>query len=222
MIAGSALIASGLARRSVGRLCAITAGGALVWRGMTGWCSLYHALGISSVPKSPQAALSAKEGIRLEQSIEINRQPMDVYRFWRNLSNLPMMFRHLESVQEGNQGHSHWKMKGPTGQAIEWDAELIADVPGQVISWKSLEGADVANAGSVRFERTPAGTNVHVLMRYSNFAGEIGQLAARVMGESAEQILEEDLRNMKDLMRGDPSFSEMNLEFASEPAAEAV
>ena len=40
---------------------------------------------------------------------------------------------------------SHWKAKAPLGAAVEWDAEITADVPNELIAWRSVEGAGVPN-----------------------------------------------------------------------------
>src|SRR6185437_13871799 len=103
------------------------------------------------------------------QSVTINRSPDEIYSFWRQLENLPRFMNHIKSVTQLGDNISHWVVKTSAGQELEWDARLIEDKPGQMLSWQSLEGADVDNAGSVWF--TPAtggrGTVVKVAMKYS-------------------------------------------------------
>jgi uncharacterized membrane protein len=71
-----------------------------------------------------------------------------------------------------------------------------------MISWQSLDGADVDNAGSVWF--TPAaggrGTVVKVAMKYSPPGGKLGSLLAKLMGDNAEKQMAEDLFRMKSLL----------------------
>src|SRR5437867_4252776 len=91
-----------------------------------------------------------KEGIQVEKSITVNRPPSEVYRYWRQLENLPRWMHHLKSVTStGNK--SHWVARGPVGMSVEWDAEIVNDVPDQKIAWQSLPDADVRNAGAVMF-----------------------------------------------------------------------
>ena len=71
---------------------------------------------------------------------------------------------HLDSVQVINDRLSHWVVKALPGiPQVEWDAEIINDVRNQRIGWRSLEGAGVDNAGSVRFQPTGGGqrTSLH-------------------------------------------------------------
>lgn len=48
VIGGSALAAYGLKNRSIGGLVAAALGGALIWRGATGYCPLFGVLGVST------------------------------------------------------------------------------------------------------------------------------------------------------------------------------
>ena len=73
-------------------------------------------------------------------------------RFWHNFENLPRFMRHLESVTVIGERRSHWKAKAPAGKTVEWDAETTEDRPNELIAWRSTAGADVDNAGTVRFE----------------------------------------------------------------------
>ncbi len=85
---------------------------------------------------------------------------------------------------------------------MEWDAETTEDRPNERIAWRSVEGADVSNAGAVRFVRAPGGrgTEIHVEMRYDPPAGTLGRLVAKLFGEEPSQRVEGDLRRFKQVM----------------------
>src|SRR6185503_10584922 len=120
-----------------------------------------------------QLSTNGSQGIHAKASCIVNRPPQEVYSFWRNFENLSRFMKHLESVHEHGEGRSHWVAKGPAGSTVEWDATIIADVPGEVITWRSLEGSDVDHAGAVRFEEAPGGrgTIVKVNFQYNPPAG---------------------------------------------------
>lgn len=145
---------------------------------------------------------NGQQGIHAKASRLVNRQPEEVYNFWRDLQNLPRFMKHLESVEEFADGRSHWVAKGPAGMNVEWDATIIADAPGRVITWRSLENADVDNAGAVRFEAAPGGrgTIVKVNIQYNPPAGVIGKTVAQLFGEEPEQQLDDDLRRFKQVL----------------------
>ena len=85
---------------------------------------------------------------------------------------------------------------------VEWDAEIINDIPSKVIGWRSLEGSDVDNGGSVRFEsdRNGTGTRVLVSMQYNPPAGQLGEWIASLFGDNPRKTIAEDLQRFKELM----------------------
>ncbi|HEX8138938.1 MAG TPA: SRPBCC family protein [Pyrinomonadaceae bacterium] len=207
-IGGGALAVYGVTRLlsggSVSGAVLALIGGALVYRGATGHCNMYEALGINTAEgasDNPVVSVPAGSGIRVEKSITINRSPQELYSFWRRFENLPRFMNHLESVTTTGGGRSHWVAKAPAGTTVEWDAEVYNEKEGELIAWRSLDGADVDNAGSVRFEPTGAGTTlVRVTLRYDPPGGALGAAVARLFGENPEQQIEEDLGRFKQVM----------------------
>jgi uncharacterized membrane protein len=205
-VGGGALALYGITRGSLGGIALALIGAALVQRGFTGHCNLYEAMGYStagdaSLRNSENVSVPAGRGIKLEKSVTINRSPEELYRFWRNFENLPRFMNHLESVRETGPGRSHWTAKAPAGSTVEWDAEIYNEKEGEMIAWRTLEGSQVASAGSVHFE--PAGegaTNVRVNLKYDPPGGKLGALVARLFGENPEQQITEDLGRFKQLM----------------------
>ncbi|MBO0859057.1 MAG: SRPBCC family protein [Chloracidobacterium sp.] len=214
---GGALSIYGMKRGGVrGLLMAIT-GGALIYRGATGHSNLYKALSVSTARrKGIRASVKHGAGIKVEKSVSINKPVEELFRFWSDFENLPRFLNHLESVRPiGGQSSqstrarrvSHWVARLPAGMKVEWDAEIINEEPNELIAWRSLEGAQVPNAGSVRFERNPngRGAEVKVAIEYAPPAGKIGSLLAKLFGEDPERRVAEDLRRFKQFMETGPT-----------------
>lgn len=203
-LAGGALAIYGLTRRNWGGAVLALVGGTLIARGSTGHCYMYDAIGVntSEEPNNPLVSVPAGKGTKVEKSITINRSPEELYRFWRNFENLPRFMNHLESVKTIEGNRSHWVAKAPAGSTVEWDAEIYNEKENELIAWRSLEGADVDNAGSVRFEPATGGrgTVVRVTLKYDPPAGPLGALVAKLFGEEPSQQIEEDLRRFKQVM----------------------
>ena len=140
--------------------------------------------------------------MNVRKSITIERPAEELYRFWRNLSNLPRVMPHLQSVQVLGENFSHWIAYAPWGSRVEWDSELIDDVPAQRLAWRTVDGSDIFNAGSVRF--TPnadgASTEVTVEILYVPPAGAVGAAVARLFGKDAGQDMFADLGAFKRIM----------------------
>jgi uncharacterized membrane protein len=205
VLGGSALGLFGLSRRSLGGLALAAVGGSLVYRGVTGHCACYQALGISTAEEhGPATSVPAGAGVKVEESITISKPASELFRFWRNLENLGRFMSHLDSVRvEGNR--SHWVACGPLGTHAEWDAEIITERPNELIGWRSLPGSEVDTAGSVHFRELPGGrgTEVRVTLKYDPPAGKVGAAAARLFGQSPQAQIREDLRRLKQFMEGE-------------------
>jgi uncharacterized membrane protein len=151
---------------------------------------------------SPVASVGRGEGIKVEESVTINRPVLEVYRFWRNFENLPRFMDHLEAVTVIDDVRSHWVAKGPAGTRVEWDAIIHNEVDDELIAWRSLPGSEVNNAGSVHFTPTPdgTGTDVRVVLSYEPPAGKVGAAVAKLLGEEPSKQVADDLRRFKQVM----------------------
>jgi len=195
LLAAAALKARGGVKRSL-----LTAGAGLAVRGLTGYCPINQALGRTCSDDTRQV-LGGSGGVRLEESVTIQRSARELYDMWHSSDFVSRVFSHVESVRSIGGNRTHWVMRGPAGVRLEWDAETINEIPGELIAWKSLEGADVVSAGSVHFKEHVLGgapqTEVTVRMQYSPPAGKAGALVAWVAGASPAATLREDLNGLK-------------------------
>src|SRR3712207_9304193 len=104
---------------------------------------------------------------RVEKSIRVKASASKVYEFWRNFQNFPTFMQNVEDVQvtQGDGKMSHWKIKGPLGVSVEFDAQLTKDEPGKMIGWNSVDGS-METSGAVTFTELDENTEVHVVMQY--------------------------------------------------------
>jgi uncharacterized membrane protein len=203
VMGGGTLVAWGLARRGWDGLALATLGGALVYRGATGHCGVYQAFGVNTASRSGRNnSIPYETGIRVDNTITIRKPPEEVYRFWRNLENLPKFMRRLESVQEIDNRRSHWVARGPAGSLLEWDAEVINEKENERIGWRSLAGAEVANAGSVHFTPVEDGqsTAVTLEIQYDPPGGKVAAALARWIGLNPAAEIEADLTRLKAIL----------------------
>ena len=202
LLLGGGLLALGLKQGlREGLMLAIT-GGALLYRGATGQCPLYKIAGIDTSSRRPRPAVSVPHGrgVKVESSVLINKSPEELYAFWRGLENLPRFMDHLVSVKSQGDQRSHWVVKTIGNAEISWDAEIVNDIPNELIAWRTVENSDVDHAGSVRFEPTGSAARVKVTMEYRPPAGKLGVGLAKLFGQEPQQMIESDLRRFKQLM----------------------
>lgn len=146
-------------------------------------------------------------GVKVSRSVSIRRSPEDLYAFWRDLENLAQISDPPIVVERRSDIASHWSVNAPGNGKVEWDAAIINDIPGRLIAWRSREGAEIPNAGTVRFEAADASeeTKVTVVLEYDPPAGKFGAIIAKLSGVEPGVQIEQALQRLKHLMESDVS-----------------
>ena len=174
--------------------------------------------------RQPETAANAQMDrgiVRTKRSTTVQCSAEEAYELWHNFENLPRFMRHLESVAVIDDRRSHWVAKAPVGKRVEWDAETIEDRPNELIAWRSLPGADVYNAGEVRFNPAPGGrgTEVRVTLDYRPPLGKLGSKVAMLWREEPGQQVADDLRHFKQVLEtGEIVFSDATKQRGMHPA----
>ena len=133
-------------------------------------------------------------GIRVRESVTVAADRKELYAFWRDLSNLPTVMRHLESVTETSPTTSHWVVTGPLGSEISWNAAITDDRHGESISWRADDESQLPNEGAVGFRSVADGsTEIVVSLTYHPPAGALGAAVAKLLGDDPSTQIREDL-----------------------------
>jgi len=207
-LGGAAVAVAGLRRfvdedRAAGSLIG-AAGAVLIWRGATGHCHVYEAAGLSTAHRNgdTRERLSGSRGVNVDESVTIAREPGELYSAWRAFEWLPRVIPDLVSVRQLGGGRSHWIAEGPQGSRVEWTAEIINEIPPELIAWRSTEASGFVCAGSVHFTAAAGhrGTVVRVRMQYDVPGGKLGAAIARMLGREPGQAIREGLRRFKQLV----------------------
>jgi uncharacterized membrane protein len=211
VVGGAALALYGLDRGGVSGGVLAVLGAELVRRGATGHCLIYDALNVSTasdatarglhrdLPVSPAATVRASRAVKIEHAVTVFRPAAELYAFWRDPLNLPRLADFIESVEALSERGVRWRARGPGGMPIEWDAEIINDIPNTLIAWKSVGEADVPNAGSIHFRGAAdhRGTEVRVVLEYEPPAGHVGAWLAKLVKENPDEQVRAALRRFK-------------------------
>ncbi|HET8650535.1 MAG TPA: SRPBCC family protein [Gemmatimonadales bacterium] len=142
---------------------------------------------------------------RVRAAVTVNCGPDEAYDFWHDFRNFPRFMQHVQAVELLDDGRSHWIANEPGGVSLEWTAEITEDRPNEVIAWRSVEGAELPNRGSVRFAPAPGdrGTEVSVEMEYDPPGGAVGSFAAKMaalFGQSPSEQIQRDLARFKQVI----------------------
>lgn len=142
-----------------------------------------------------------RQAVTIQKAINVNA-PIDVvYGLWANFENFPKFMSNVLEVKNTGEGRSHWKVTGPAGVPVEWDAELTKAVQNEMIAWKSIEGSTIPNSGIVHFQKTNDGTTqVNVQLSYNPPGGAIGHAVATIFGTDPKTQMDQDLMRMKSFL----------------------
>jgi uncharacterized membrane protein len=152
--------------------------------------------------------------------------PQKLYELWRKVELAPRWQEYVVSVTRTSETVSHWVLgdaDDPEGTRLEYDSEIVEDVPGKAIAWRSIDkasarpsdgnsasdggaskeqrGYKVEESGRVTFEPAPGGRGTRVTLqeRINIPGGKLGNAAAAVVKRTPRQIVIEDLRHFKQL-----------------------
>ncbi len=129
----------------------------------------------------------------VKKSIEVNAPVHDVYELWSDFSRFPSFMHNVKEVRKLGGDKWHWVAE-IGGKKVEWDAQVIKNVPDREIAWKSVSGDE--NSGQVYFEPKGNVTRVDLRINYEPPMGIVGEMAdtltQRMSGDT-----EEDLKNFK-------------------------
>ena len=186
---GSYLLYKGLSQQQKS-IPKITSAGAMLARGISGYCPVYDAIDHLKNDKA--------QNVNIRVRSVINRPISEVYSFWRNLENLPKFMNHLQSVKTVNNTLSEWTAKGPAGiGTLTWTAEIVKDEKDKFLGWQSLPDASIKNVGKVVFNSNGDQTEIDVTISYHAPLGVAGEAAAKLLNPFFEKIVNDDIKNLK-------------------------
>lgn len=119
----------------------------------------------------------------------------------------------------------HWEVDGPGGKTVEWDSEIVEDIPGERLAWRSIEG-DVGNSGAVRFDDRDGATDMEYALEYEAPGGKAGEVVAKVVDDPEDKV-ERALEAFRALVERDArpradSRAEVDSAAARPPSGEAA
>jgi uncharacterized membrane protein len=192
VIGGSYLIYQAMSGEKKYQLPSALAGLYLFARGATGHDTFYSLIGKHKLPDTVK-------NINIITKMTVNRPRLEVYRFWRKLSNLPLFMEHLKEVKEIDDKRSHWEARVPGHLGtIEWDAEIAKEIEGELLGWNSLPGATIHNAGKVEFrDADENGTELTIVITYRAPFGDVGEGIASWLTPMVKKMIIKDVKGFK-------------------------
>lgn len=188
---GSFLLTRGLRKFKLFRAAL---GGYLLYRGISGHCPAYSQMQRAAYTYKP-------ESVNIKTRLIVNKPRAEVYAFWRKLENLPLFMKHLKSVTAIDDTHSQWELQVPGNlTSINWQAQIVKEEEGNLLSWRSLPGATIENAGKVEFKDALGheGTELNVVITYHPPAGKVGEGISTLLNPIFTKLIKQDILGFKE------------------------
>lgn len=123
-------------------------------------------------------------------SITIGRPADELRALWLRPDTQSRIWARFADVTALDERSADWVAQGPAGGQYRWRTE-VAESGANELRWSSLEGADVANTGSLTFRPAPGdrGTELHLDVRFDPPGGIVGQAAAKLFHVVPREIV---------------------------------
>ena len=119
---------------------------------------------------------SARRSVDMRMTVVVERPVNEVFEFCRDFENFPKIVDVLLSVEDSQDGRSHWAVRSPKGESIEWDAIVTKYVPNAVIAWDSVPGSVVRAGGMMRFSPLSASeTRLDISLTYQPLRTDLNE-----------------------------------------------
>jgi uncharacterized membrane protein len=137
---------------------------------------------------------ASRRAVDMRMTVVVERPIHEVFEFCRDFENFPRIMDVLLSVEDAQDGRSHWAVRSPSGGTIEWDATVTKYVPNAVIAWQSVAGSPVHASGLMRFAPlSPTETRVDIAVTYRPMRTDLVDAMRALVGSNNTERLRAEL-----------------------------
>ena len=142
----------------------------------------------------------------MEESITVNRPIADVFEFFKDFENLPLVIRAVSAVYDSQDGRSHWVVRSRSGVVMEWDAVVTKWVPRSVISFASIPGSPVEVSITLRFVPLgPSLTRLDADVKYHVLRTELSDAIRALLTRRPMRRMQINLENTRAYLESFPA-----------------
>ena len=137
--------------------------------------------------------------MNIQANLSVNKTKAEAYQLWRRVEHYPFFLKHISNVSVVNGTVSEWSIKIPNEiNVFRIRVETVMDEVNEHIGWQSTPGSQIDAVGNVKFtDAGKFGTAIHVSLTYHAPVGELKGPVSKLLNETFEKLVKEDLKNMK-------------------------
>lgn len=139
--------------------------------------------------------------LTLRRWITVGLPATDLFALWLDPDTLPRIMSHFASVTPINKSDAHWQIQGPLGKHYRWETRIVEAQPGEIIAWRSLDGADIPNEGELRMRPAPSdwGTELALTLLFTPPGGALGKKVTTLFDLLPKEVASKALHRFKSL-----------------------
>ncbi len=145
-------------------------------------------LALDRVGSLGSRARGAREAAR---SVTIGRPQEEVHAFWRDPARVSQALGGFGVLTATGPDRVRWTLRARGGGSLEWDTRVVEERPGELLRWRSVEGAQVGGEASVELRPAPGdqGTEATLRLRVDPPADASGVAALAPLALSADVVV---------------------------------
>ena len=135
----------------------------------------------------------------VDACVTINRSVEDIFRFYRDFTNMPLFLGDVLSVEKIGPETTRWTIQGPLGVHVKWTMRLAEERANELIRYETVSPSGLSTCWEVSFRAPKAGqTEVREVMKAP--FGRLGRVGLTLIGKPPGAEVRSNLRRLKELL----------------------
>ena len=143
---------------------------------------------------------STPAGDTIDARVIIGRPVGDVFKFYKDLKNLPLFVGDVTDVQQLGPGIYQWSIRGPLGTRMKWKVLVTNEVTNKLIRYETITAPELRTSWEIRFAPGPDANQTEVRERMTTPLGRVGRLALALIGKFPGAEVRANLQRLKELL----------------------
>ena len=144
-----------------------------------------------------RTSVPPEDGNTIEASVTIQRPVEEVFRFYRDLRNLPSFLGDVMAVEQIDPATYRWTIQGPLGIRVQWTTRVTEERPNELIRY---ETAGPRSYWEIHFAPGPQAGSTEVREVMKAPLGRLGRAALALIGKFPAEEVTANLHRLKEVM----------------------
>lgn len=134
-------------------------------------------------------------------SVTILADQGTIFSLVRDFSRWPNFMKHVTRVEQTSPTNYRWTA-GEPGKTTQWETEVLEEIPGQMIAWRTTEDSPFRQIGAIILDRAVGGrgTVLSFKMKNESVLAELVGFASKLTLKDPDSEAADTIRRLKALI----------------------